>query len=159
MRIGHGFDLHRLRPADNGAVALAGVNIACAWRVIAHSDGDVVIHALCDALLGAIAAGDIGQHFPDTDPQWRGADSRVLLRAVVAKVQAAGFRVGNVDATILAEVPRVSPHVAAMRTALAECLDVTADCISVKATTMEQLGDIGERRALAAHAVVLLLTS
>ena len=157
MKIGHGFDLHRLQPAENGVVALAGVSIACGWQVIAHSDGDVVIHALCDALLGAIAAGDIGQHFPDTDPQWHGADSRVLLRAVFAKVQAAGFRIGNVDATILAEVPRVSPHVGAMRAALAACLDVTADCISVKATTMEQLGDIGERRALAAHAVVLLL--
>ena len=157
MRIGHGFDLHRLQPAENSMVALAGVNIACAWRVIAHSDGDVVIHALCDALLGAIAAGDIGQHFPDTDPQWRGADSRVLLRAVFEKVQAAGFRIGNVDATILAEVPRVAPHVGAMRAALAECLEVAVDCISVKATTMEQLGDIGERRALAAHAVVLLL--
>ena len=157
MRIGHGFDLHRLQPAENAMLALAGVRVPCAWQVVAHSDGDVVIHALCDALLGAIAAGDIGQHFPDSDPQWRGADSRVLLRSVVAKVHVAGFRVGNVDATILAEVPRVAPHVQAMRTALAQCLGVGTDCVSVKATTMEQLGDIGERRALAAHVVVLLL--
>jgi 2-C-methyl-D-erythritol 2,4-cyclodiphosphate synthase len=157
MRIGHGFDLHRLEPLDDGGVALGGVRIACAYRVIAHSDGDVVIHALCDALLGAIAAGDIGQHFPDTDPRWRGADSRVLLADVVAKVHAAGYRVGNADATVLAEVPRVAPHVPAMRAALASCLQVPADAVSVKATTLEGLGDIGGRRALAAHAVVLLL--
>ena len=159
MRIGHGFDLHRLEPQDDGRVALGGVHIPCAYRVIAHSDGDVVIHALCDALLGAIAAGDIGQHFPDTDPRWRGADSRVLLADVVAKVHAAGYRVGNVDATVLAEVPRVAPHVLAMRAALAACLQIPADAVSVKATTLEGLGDIGGRRALAAHAVVLLLVS
>ncbi len=162
MRIGHGFDLHRLEaraPATgtSGTIALGGVQVPCAYRVIAHSDGDVVIHALCDALLGAIAAGDIGQHFPDTDPRWRGADSRALLVEVVAKVHSAGFRVGNVDATVLAEVPRVSPHVVAMRGALAACLQVPPDAVSVKATTLEGLGDIGERRALAAHAIVLLL--
>lgn len=162
MRIGHGYDLHRLEALDAGAdeqgnVALGGVRIPCRYRVIAHSDGDVVIHALCDALLGAIAAGDIGQHFPDNDPRWRGVDSRAFLRDVVGKVHAAGYRVGNVDATVQAEVPRVAPHVQAMRNALADCLQVDPSAVSVKATTLEGLGDIGARRALAAHAVVLLL--
>src|SRR5262245_10511748 len=109
LRIGTGFDVHRLEAGDG--VVLGGVKIACAYRVVAHSDGDVLIHALCDALLGAAALGDIGRHFPDTDARWRGADSRALLREVVAKVAAVGWAPGNVDVTVIAEVPKLAPHV------------------------------------------------
>lgn len=156
VRIGQGFDLHRLLPAENGVIALAGVQVPAPFEVVAHSDGDVAIHALCDALLGALALGDIGLHFSDRDPQWQGADSRHFLKHIAQMVVAQGYRVGNVDITILAEVPKVSPHVAKMRVALAECLGVLTSQVSVKATTMEGLGDIGQRAALAAQAIVLL---
>lgn len=156
IRIGHGYDLHRLAPEPGGGVALGGVTIACDYRVIAHSDGDVVIHALCDALLGAIAAGDIGSHFPDSDPRWRGVASSHFLRSVRAMLDARGLRVINADCTVLAQVPRVAPHVAAMRAVLAECLAVDVDAIGVKATTTEGVGAIGEKAAIAAHAVALV---
>jgi len=154
LRIGHGYDVHRLEAG--GGVTLGGVFIACEYRLIAHSDGDVLIHALCDALLGAIAAGDIGKLFPDNDPQFRGIDSRKLLRIVVERVRAAGYGVVNADCTLIAEAPRIGKHVPAMCAVLAADLGVTATAVNVKATTQEGLGALGRREGIAAHAVVLL---
>ena len=154
MRIGSGFDVHAFGPGDH--VVLGGVRIAHPAGLVAHSDGDVVLHALADALLGAIAAGDVGKHFPDTDPVWRDADSRLLLRQVAALVAAAGFRVVNGDVTVLAEAPRLAPHREAMRANIASDLGVEPGVISVKATTCEGLGAIGRGEGIAAHAVVLL---
>jgi 2-C-methyl-D-erythritol 2,4-cyclodiphosphate synthase len=154
FRIGHGFDTHRLEPGDG--VTLGGVRIACPYRIVAHSDGDVLIHALCDALLGAIGGGDIGKLFPDTDPQYRGIDSRRLLAEVMRRVGAAGYVVSNADLSLIAQVPKVAPHVAAMRTALAADLGVDPSGVNVKATTNEGMDAIGHKEGLAAHAVVLL---
>jgi 2-C-methyl-D-erythritol 2,4-cyclodiphosphate synthase len=154
FRIGHGFDVHRLEPGDG--VVLGGVRIPCSYRVVAHSDGDVLIHALCDALLGAAGLGDIGRWFPDTDAKYRGADSRGLLREVVRKIGKAGWRVGNADLTLIAQVPRVAPHVEAMRARLAEDLGIAVDAVNVKATTSEGLGFTGRSEGIAAHAVALL---
>jgi len=123
---------------------------------VAHSDGDVVIHALCDALLGAAGLGDIGRHFPDTDERFSGADSRDLLRAVVSQLQTAGWSVGNVDLTVIAQTPRLSEHVAAMQGNLAQDLGVGQDCVNVKATTTERLGFVGREEGIASHAVALL---
>lgn len=155
MRIGHGYDVHRLEPGDG--VVLGGVRIACPYRVVAHSDGDVLIHALCDALLGAAALGDIGRFFPDTDEKYRGVDSRVLLREVAHKVGAEGWRIGNVDATLIAQAPRIAPHVTKMRQALAADLAIADTAVSVKATTSEGLGFVGRVEGIAAHAIALLL--
>jgi 2-C-methyl-D-erythritol 2,4-cyclodiphosphate synthase len=154
FRVGHGFDVHRLAPGD--AVVLGGVRIACPYRIEAHSDGDVLIHALCDALIGAAGLGDIGQWFPDTDARYRGADSRALLREVVRKIAVAGWRAANADLTLIAQVPRVAPHVEAMRTALAADLGIGRDAVNVKATTSEGLGFTGRKEGIAAHAVALL---
>jgi 2-C-methyl-D-erythritol 2,4-cyclodiphosphate synthase len=154
LRIGQGYDVHRLEPGDG--VTLGGVRIACDHRVVAHSDGDVLVHALCDALLGACALGDIGRWFPDTDARYRGADSRTLLRAVVAEVARAGWRPVNADLTLIAEVPRVAAHVAQMCERLAADLGVEAGAVSVKATTGEGLGFAGRREGIAAQAVVLV---
>jgi 2-C-methyl-D-erythritol 2,4-cyclodiphosphate synthase len=154
LRVGQGYDVHRLEPGDG--VTLGGVRIACDHRVVAHSDGDVLIHALCDALLGACALGDIGRWFPDTDAAYRGADSRVLLRTVVAEVAKAGWRPVNADLTLIAEVPRVAAHVAQMRERLAADLGVEAGAVNVKATTGEGLGFVGRREGIAAQAVVLV---
>lgn len=154
LRIGHGYDAHRIEAGEG--VTLGGVHIACAYRLIAHSDGDVLIHALCDALLGACALGDIGKFFPDTDATFRGIDSRVLLREVVARVHAAGYRVVNADLTLVAQVPKVAPHVDLMRTRLADDLAVLPAVVNVKATTNEGMGHIGRKEGIAAHAVVLL---
>lgn len=154
VRIGQGYDVHRLEPGDG--VVLGGVRIACPYRVVAHSDGDVLIHALCDALLGAAALGDIGKWFPDTDAKWRGADSRGLLREVVRKLAGEGWRPVNVDVTLVAQVPRVAPHVDAMRERLAADLGVDAGAVSVKATTSEGLGFAGRKEGLAAHAIALI---
>lgn len=153
-RIGHGIDVHRFGPGD--AVTLAGVRIPHEAGLVAHSDGDVALHALADALLGALALGDIGRHFPDTDATYAGADSRVLLRHVMTLVQSAGFQVANADLTVLAERPKLAPHIEAMRTYIAADLGVTPDRVSVKATTTEQLGFVGRREGIEAHAVVLL---
>lgn len=155
FRVGHGFDVHRIEAGEG--VTLGGVAIACPYRVVAHSDGDVLIHALCDALLGAAALGDIGRWFPDTDPAYRGADSRALLREVVAKVAAAGWTAGNVDLTLVAQAPRVAPHVEAMRERLAADLGVGVAAVNVKATTSEGLGFTGRKEGIAAYAVALLL--
>ncbi|MDM4770963.1 2-C-methyl-D-erythritol 2,4-cyclodiphosphate synthase [Solimonas sp. SE-A11] len=154
IRIGHGFDAHRIEAGEG--VHLGGVHIPCAWRIIAHSDGDAMIHALCDALLGAIAGGDIGKLFPDTDSQFKGIDSRRLLAEVMRRVREAGYGVVNADLTLIAQVPRVSPHTQAMREALAADLGVDIGRVNVKATTNEGMGHIGRKEGIAAHAVVLL---
>ena len=154
-RIGHGYDVHRLEKGEG--VTLGGVKIACEFRIVAHSDGDVLIHALCDALLGAAALGDIGHWFPDTEAKWRGADSRTLLRAVVQGLAERGWAVGNADLTLIAQAPKVAPHVLAMRKILAADLGVAADAVSVKATTHEGLGALGRKEGIAAHAVALIL--
>ena len=154
MRIGQGFDVHRFGPGD--AVVLGGVRIPHDHGLVAHSDGDVLLHALCDALLGAIAAGDIGRHFPDTDARWKGADSRVLLRRCVELVAAAGYRVGNVDLTVIAERPKLAPHADAIRANIAADLGCSVGDVGVKATTTEGLGFTGRREGIAAQAVVLL---
>ncbi len=155
MRIGHGYDVHRF--TDGDFITLGGVRIAHRYGLLAHSDGDVVLHALSDALLGAAALGDIGKHFPDTDPQFKGADSRVLLRHVVGVVQAKGWKVGNVDATIVAQAPKMAPHIELMRHCIAHDLQVQLDQVNVKATTTEKLGFTGREEGIAVHAVALLL--
>jgi 2-C-methyl-D-erythritol 2,4-cyclodiphosphate synthase len=154
MRIGHGYDVHRFGPGDR--VILGGVTIPFQQGLEAHSDGDVLIHALCDALLGAIGAGDIGRHFPDTDPAHAGANSRELLRRVMVLVGRAGMRVANTDATLVAQAPKMAPHIESMRNNLAADLQVAVDRVNVKATTTEQLGFTGRGEGIAAHAVVLL---
>ncbi|GLO04448.1 MAG: 2-C-methyl-D-erythritol 2,4-cyclodiphosphate synthase [Pseudomonas putida] len=155
MRIGHGYDVHRF--CDGDFITLGGVRIPHKYGLLAHSDGDVLLHALSDALLGAAALGDIGKHFPDTDPQFKGADSRVLLRHVVGIVKAKGWKVGNVDATIVAQAPKMAPHIETMRQLIAEDLQVELDQVNVKATTTEKLGFTGREEGIAVHSVVLLL--
>ncbi len=154
IRIGQGFDVHAF--GDGEHVVLGGVRIAYHRGVVAHSDGDVVIHALCDAVLGALGEGDIGRHFPDSEPRYRGADSRVFLREVAAIMRAAGLRVANADVTVLAEAPRIAAHRTAMAANLAADLGSAAGCINVKATTTERLGFVGRGEGLAAFAAVLL---
>ena len=155
MRIGHGYDVHCFQAGD--FITLGGVRIAHHQSFVAHSDGDVLLHALTDALLGAAALGDIGQHFPDTDPAYQGADSRVLLRKVVVLLQQAGWAVANVDSTLLAQAPKMAPHIYAMRTHIAADLQLELDQVNVKATTTEGLGFVGREEGIAAHAVVLLV--
>lgn len=156
MRIGHGFDVHRFGDGDH--IVLGGVTIPFTQGFIAHSDGDVAIHALCDALLGAAGLGDIGQHFPDTSAEFENIDSRILLRKVVELIQAKGFAVGNADLTVVAQAPKITGHIPVMRENLAVDLGVNVDCCNVKATTTEQLGYTGRGEGIAAHAVVLLRT-
>lgn len=155
MRIGHGFDVHKFGPGDH--VVLGGVTIPYEQGLIAHSDGDVLIHALCDALLGAAGLGDIGKHFPDTDPEFKGADSRHLLRHVVGLLNDAGWVVGNIDSTLVAQAPKMAPHIESMRALLAADLKVEVSAVNVKATTTEKLGFTGRKEGIAAHAVALLM--
>ena len=154
IRIGHGSDVHAFGPGNH--VVLGGVRIAHDRALVAHSDGDVLIHALCDALLGAAGLGDIGRHFPDSDPAYSGADSRRLLRRVIEQIAARALRVGNVDGTIIAQAPRLGPHIDAMRAHLATDLGVALDRVNIKATTTEHLGFAGRGEGIAAHAVCLL---
>lgn len=154
IRIGHGFDSHRLEPGEG--VSLGGVFIECPYRIVAHSDGDVLIHALCDALLGACALGDLGKLFPDSDPSFRDADSRELLREVLRWVHAQCYRVSNVDMTLVAEVPKVAAHTTEMIKRVAQDLRVSPDRVSIKATTAEQMGALGRKEGIAAHAVALV---
>ncbi|MBP6682025.1 MAG: 2-C-methyl-D-erythritol 2,4-cyclodiphosphate synthase [Halioglobus sp.] len=154
MRIGHGYDVHRFGAGE--AIVLGGVRIPHHRGLEAHSDGDVLIHAICDALLGAIGQGDIGRHFPDTDPANAGIDSRVLLRRVVGLVRAAGWELANLDATLVAQAPRMAPHIDSMRANLAADLAAEVSRVNVKATTTEKLGFTGREEGIAAHAVVLL---
>ncbi|WP_273819443.1 MULTISPECIES: 2-C-methyl-D-erythritol 2,4-cyclodiphosphate synthase [Pseudomonas] len=155
MRIGHGYDVHRF--AEGEFITLGGVRIAHHRGLLAHSDGDVLLHALSDALLGAAALGDIGKHFPDTDPTYKGADSRVLLRHVMSLLKERGWRVGNVDNTIVAQAPKMAPHIESMRALIAEDLEVELDQVNVKATTTEKLGFTGREEGIAVHSVALLL--
>jgi 2-C-methyl-D-erythritol 2,4-cyclodiphosphate synthase len=154
MRIGSGFDVHTF--GDGEHVMLGGVRVPYSRGVVAHSDGDVILHALCDALLGAAGLGDIGQHFRDDDPQWRGADSKGFVRGVLAMLRERNFAVVNADITVLAEAPRLSTHREEIRRSIAELLDVPSDCVNVKATTTEKMGFLGRGEGLAAQAVVLL---
>jgi 2-C-methyl-D-erythritol 2,4-cyclodiphosphate synthase len=154
LRIGHGYDVHAFEPGDH--VVLGGVRIPHDRGVKAHSDGDVLLHAICDALLGAAALGDIGVHFSDQDPQWRGADSRVLLRRVREMLAERGYRVVNVDSTVLAEAPRLGRHRETMCANIAADLGINIDQVNVKATTSEGLGFIGAGAGLASHAIALI---
>jgi 2-C-methyl-D-erythritol 2,4-cyclodiphosphate synthase len=154
MRVGHGFDVHAF--GEGSEVILGGQRIPHGQGLIAHSDGDVVLHALCDALLGAAGLGDIGHHFPDSDPQFAGADSRQLLREASNKIKKHGWVVANADITVVAQAPRLASHIDAMRAHIANDLDVDYRAINVKATTTERLGYIGREEGIASHAVVLL---
>ena len=156
MRIGSGFDVHAFTDGDH--VVIGGVRIAHSRALLAHSDGDVLIHALCDALLGALALGDIGVHFPPSDARWKGADSTELLAQVMAMVRGRGHELGNADLTVICEAPKINPHVPAMRARLAEVMGVDIDRLSVKATTTEKLGFTGRGEGIAAQATVLLET-
>ncbi len=157
MRIGQGYDAHRFAPGAR--LVLGGVEIPHDQGLQAHSDGDVLIHALCDALLGAAGLGDIGRHFPDTDPQYAGIDSRVLLRQVIEHLDVKSLRVVNADLTVIAQRPRLAPHIPGMQQRLADDLGVPADRVNVKATTTEQMGFTGRGEGIAAMAVVLLQES
>lgn len=141
IRIGNGYDVHAL--AEGLPLFLGGVRIESPVGCVAHSDGDVAIHALCDALLGALALGDIGKFFPDSDPEWKGIDSKILLSKVVAKVEEKGWKIGNVDITIALQTPKLRPYIDEMRSTLASVMSIEADCVSVKATTTERLGFVG----------------
>ncbi|WP_031432255.1 2-C-methyl-D-erythritol 2,4-cyclodiphosphate synthase [Methylomarinum vadi] len=154
IRVGQGYDVHRFK--ESGDVILGGVKIDYEKGLEAHSDGDVVLHALSDALLGAAALGDIGKHFPDTDPDFKGADSRVLLRHVYGIVREKGYRLVNADITIIAQAPKMAPHIPAMCRNIADDLHSDIDCINVKATTTEKLGFEGRKEGIAVQAVVLI---
>lgn len=157
-RVGIGFDIHRLESdaSANAGVMIGGVRVPCAYRVIAHSDGDVLLHALCDALLGAVAAGDLGEHFPDADPAHRGRDSAWFVGRVLALPQLAGWRIANLDANIITEVPRLTAHKPAIRARVAEFLRLPLDAVGIKARSHEGVDAIGERRAISAQVAVLL---
>ncbi len=155
MRVGQGFDVHRL--VEERKLVIGGVVIPHSHGLEAHSDGDVLIHALCDALLGAAGLGDIGRHFPDTDASFKDADSRILLRAVMEKLQEQGLQLGNADCTIIAQAPKMAPHIEQMRINLAQDCRVSVDNMNVKATTTEKLGFTGRKEGIAAEAIVLLI--
>ena len=154
MRIGHGYDVHRLVECRD--LILGGVKIAHPLGLLGHSDADVLLHAVMDALLGAAALGDIGVHFPDTDPAYKGADSRMLLRTVGQKIHAAGYRVGNIDVTMIAQKPKLKEHIPQMVQNIADDLQIDAGRVNVKATTEEHLGFTGRMEGLSCHAVCLL---
>lgn len=155
MRIGHGFDVHAFTAGDH--IVLGGVNIPHTHAFQAHSDGDVLLHAVCDALLGAVALGDIGQHFPDTSVEFENIDSRLLLKHVYGLVTAQGYVLGNLDCTVIAQAPKLAPHVQAMREQIAEVLACDIRQVNVKATTTEKLGFAGRKEGVSAHAVVVLM--
>ncbi|MDH5370584.1 MAG: 2-C-methyl-D-erythritol 2,4-cyclodiphosphate synthase [Gammaproteobacteria bacterium] len=155
MRIGQGYDAHKFK--EGGRLVLGGVEITYEKGMEAHSDGDVVIHALCDALLGAVALGDIGKHFPDTDDSYKGIDSRILLREVMDKVRQAGMKLGNADITIIAQAPKLAPHIQLMREILSADMSTAIHNVNVKATTTEKMGFTGREEGIAVTAVVLLI--
>lgn len=157
MRIGQGFDVHKFGPGE--FITLGGVQIPYHQGLEAHSDGDVLIHALCDALLGACGLGDIGHHFPDTDPAFASVDSRILLRRVMAEVQKKGYQLTNADMTLIAQAPKMAPHLPAMLEKLAADLNTPVDRLNIKASTTEKLGFVGRNEGISALAVVLLETS
>lgn len=154
IRIGHGYDVHKL--VEGRDLILGGVNIPHTLGLLGHSDADVLLHAISDSLLGALALGDIGKHFPDTDPHYQGADSLELLRHVVQLIHEKGYSVGNLDAVILAQKPKLAPHIDRMRENIAAVCEIPMDCVSVKATTEERLGFTGREEGISAHCVVLL---
>lgn len=154
IRIGHGYDVHKF--GGSGPIVIGGASIDYEQGLLAHSDGDVAIHALCDAILGALAKGDIGRHFPDTDPALAGVDSRILLRSVAQLMLQEGYSLGNLDLTIVAQAPKMAPHISTMITCLASDLQADASHVNVKATTTEKLGFAGRKEGIAAYAVVLL---
>ena len=155
IRVGHGFDVHAF--AEGRRLIIGGVDIPCERGLAGHSDADVLLHAICDALLGAAGLGDIGRHFPDSDPRYKGIDSRELLRHVAALLAEAGWRTGNVDATIIAQAPRMAPHIPGMRVNIAADLGLEAEAVNVKATTTERLGFTGRGEGIAAEAVCLIV--
>lgn len=155
MRIGHGYDVHKF--GGQGPLTLCGVKIDYEFGFVAHSDGDVAIHALCDAILGALALGDIGKHFPDTSSEFENIDSRILLRHVVSLMHDKGYQVGNSDITIVAQAPKMAPHIEKMREIIAADLNVSIEQVNVKATTTEKLGFTGRKEGIESHAVVLLI--
>jgi len=157
VRIGHGFDVHKF--GGQGPIIIGGVEIPYEQGLLAHSDGDVALHAICDALLGAIGAGDIGTHFPDTDPSYKGANSRLLLQKVYEQVIKAGYSLGNLDVTIIAQAPKMLPYIQEMRHRIAVDLDTTINKINVKATTTEKLGFTGRKEGIATEAVVLICST
>ena len=154
IRIGHGYDVHAF--SDNRACIIGGVNLPYERGLMGHSDADVLLHAISDSLLGAAALGDIGKHFPDTDPTYKGADSIVLLERVVELISTKGYRVNNVDATVIAQAPKMSPYIQEMRDNIARALKVDVDCVNVKATTEEKLGFTGRKEGISAHCVCLI---
>ncbi len=155
MRIGHGYDVHRL--TEDRKLILGGVQVPYEKGLLGHSDAVVLLHAISDALLGAAALGDIGRHFPDSDPQYKGIDSRILLRHVVALVTEQGYQIGNIDATVIAQAPKLAGYIALMRQNIAEDLGVSLSQVNVKATTEEKLGFTGQGQGIAVHAVCLLI--
>ncbi len=157
MRIGQGFDVHQL--VAGRKLIIGGVDIPYAKGLLGHSDADVLLHAICDALLGAAALGDIGKHFADTDAKFKDIDSRILLRDVASKIESVGYRIGNVDATIIAQAPKMAPHIPTMVANIAADLGIGPSCVNVKATTTEQLGYTGRGEGIAAQAVALLLVN
>lgn len=154
LRIGHGYDVHAF--ADNRRCIIGGVDIPYEKGLLGHSDADVLLHAISDSLLGAAAMGDIGKHFPDTDPEFEGADSVVLLKFVVKLISEKGYKVNNIDATVIAQAPKMAPHIEQMRRNIADALQVDVDCVNVKATTEEKLGFTGRKEGISAHCVCLL---
>ena len=154
IKIGHGYDVHQL--AEGYALSLGGIQIPHEVGSVGHSDADVLLHAICDALLGALALGDIGKHFKNTDPRWKGIDSKILLEKVNELIQQEGYVVGNIDSTLILEAPKIGPYVPQMRAAIAEVLQIETNCISIKATTSETMGFVGKKEGLEAHAVCLL---
>ena len=154
FRIGHGYDVHRL--VEGRKLILGGVEIPHRLGLLGHSDADVLTHAVMDAMLGALALGDIGKHFPDTDPAYAGADSIALLRHVNALIRQKGWQIGNLDATVLAQAPKLAPHIQQMRQSIGDATGTALDCVSIKATTEEKLGFTGQEQGIAAHCVVLL---
>lgn len=155
MRIGHGYDVHKL--VENRQLILGGVNIPFEKGLLGHSDADVLLHAISDALLGAAALGDIGKHFPDTDPKYKGANSRNLLRQVVTLISEMGYSVGNIDCTVIAQRPKLKDYIESMRKNIASDCDIDVSCVNVKATTEEGLGFTGEGTGISAHAVCILV--
>lgn len=154
MRIGHGYDVHRF--ADDRQLFIGGVEIPYAKGLLGHSDADVLLHAVCDALFGAAGLGDIGKHFPDSDPAYKGIDSKLLLKNTIEKIREKGFTVSNIDATVIAQVPKLAPYIENMKNCIADICDISAERVNVKATTEERLGFTGREEGIAAHAVCLL---
>ncbi len=154
IRIGHGYDVHAF--AENRKCIIGGVDIPCEKGLLGHSDADVLLHAISDSLLGAAALGDIGKHFPDTDPRYKGADSLVLLKNVYGLIASLGYKVVNIDATVIAQMPKMAPYIDSMRSNIADALNVDVDFISVKATTEEKLGFTGRKEGISAHCVCLI---